>query len=427
MGKSEMGSRAFNTAQLLRKLFEATASSTGEEFFRSFVRHLAVALEVRFTFVSEEVEPAVTARTLAFWGDDRFLDNMEYELPGTPCELVLRGEMVQISEKLYVRYPSEQMFGVPIESYLGIPLMGRQGEILGHVTAMDIEPMIEKAHDFSAFEVFALRATAELERLQAEQALRQAQAWLVQSEKMAALGQLTAGVTHEINTPIGVIGANADMIRRSVERVSQILSPSSPDIRNGELAKCLEALENGAKATEEASRRIVAVVGDLKKFAALDTASSQEMDIHEGLDSTLSLLRVYLKDGVTVVKDYGDIPTIFGSPSDLNQVFFTILKNACDAIDEEGIITITTWSTEANLYATISDTGRGIPDKQLATLFDVGFTRKGSRVGMRLGLATASAIVRKHSGEIGVKSAPGEGTQFTIQLRLNGARVTAPA
>jgi len=172
-----------NTAELLRSFFEATAPAIGDDFFRALVRHLATTLEVRQAFVSELGEDKGVARTLAIWHDGKIIDNIEYSLPGTPCELVLQGGIVQIPENFRKEYPGDEgLAGLIVESYVGIPLVGHSGEILGHVVAMHDKPMIEKSRDFSTFELFAARVTAELERRKADKALE----YRIDMEKLLA-------------------------------------------------------------------------------------------------------------------------------------------------------------------------------------------------------------------------------------------------
>jgi signal transduction histidine kinase len=409
------------TAELLRTLFEATASTTGDEFFRALARHLAIALEAKYAFVSELVEKGKLARTLAYWSDGSFLDNMDYEVSGTPCELVLQGRIVQISDNLLDQYPAEKALGIPLQSYVGIPLVGRYGKVIGHVVAMDVNPMEEKARDFSTFQVFAIRATAELERKQAEQALDRAQLWLVQSEKMAALGQLTAGVAHEINNPIGVIQSNLDSIARSTAKLRHSIGDSVPTARmeGDEAAKWFQIIQQSSEASSKASARITGLVENLQKFTRIDEAPFQETNLHEGLDSTLELLKPFLKSGVTVAKSYGQIPRIHADVAELNQVFMTLLRNANDAIDGEGKITVTTSADDAYVYVHVADDGRGLTENQQASLFDFGFSRKRERVGMRFGLPIASNIIKNHNGKITVDSAAGKGTEISIQLPIH--------
>jgi signal transduction histidine kinase len=162
----------------------------------------------------------------------------------------------------------------------------------------------------------------------------------------------------------------------------------------------------------------VDIVNNLKKFTRVDEAAFQETDIHEGIDSALFVLKHDLKSGVRVVKEYGDIPLLHASPSELSQVFMTLIKNANDAIDGQGTITIRTWRDRGNVYASFEDTGNGIPPEMLGKLFDIGFIAKRSRVGMRIGLSTAHAIVKSHEGDIRVKSDFGKGAEFTVLLPI---------
>jgi signal transduction histidine kinase len=405
------------TADLLHSLFVATAPATGDEFFRALARQLALALEVDFCFVSEVAESGRKARTLAFWARGEFAENMEYQIPGTPCERVIGGEIVQINKDLSRQYPTERMMGTPMESYLGIPLIGRDGEFLGHVAALDSGPMVEKTRDFSTLKVFAARATAELERRRAEQALRRAQAWLIQSEKMAALGQLTAGVAHEINTPVAVIKSNTDVTTRYVKKLQDALERED-QLDHVKSQEWLEALSTCAASNTYACGRISGIVGDLKKFTRVDEAAFQDVNINEELDTVVSLLKPYLKDGVQIVKEYGEIPSIHTSPAELNQVFMTLLRNANDAIDAPGVITIRTWRERDNISTSVADTGRGIPQEMLDSIFEIGFSPKGTRMGMRIGLSTAHAIVTAHDGEISAESTEREGAIVTVRLPI---------
>lgn len=409
-----------STGELLWGLFESTATETGEDFFRALVQHLAEALEVRLVFAAELKDEGKIAKGLATSLDGQVAGNMEYAVAGTPCERVAGGEIVQIREDLRGQYPDEELDGLPAESYLGIPLVGRSGEVLGHVVAMDDNPMIEKSRDFTTFKLFAARATAELERRRAQEALSRTQERLLQAEKMAALGQLTAGVAHELNTPVGVLQSNADLTVRSVERIRRLADEENgiePDAGKV-LGKCLDALSEGSAASLQASERVAGIVNNLKAFTRLDGAEFEDFQVEEGLEASLALLEPVRDPGVTFIRDYGGVPKVPCCPSELNQAFMALLRNANQAIEDEGTVTVKTWSDDRAVYVRISDTGRGIPEAQLTGLFDVGFTVKGSRVGMRTGLSSVRGTVTAHGGRIEVDSRIGGGTLFTIELPL---------
>jgi PAS domain S-box-containing protein len=251
--------------------------------------------------------------------------------------------------------------------------------------------------------------------------LREAQSQLVQSEKMASLGNLVAGVAHELNTPIGAVASNVDVQRRAIEVVRNGLAVAelAPHVTaNPRIGKALGILEETTKVTRDASERVSRIVKSLRNFARLDEAERKKADIHEGLDSTLTLLRHELRGGIEVVKDYGTLPEIDCFPNQLNQVFMNILVNACHAIEETGKITIATRLDGKNAIVSITDTGKGIKPEHLSKVFDPGFTTKGVGVGTGLGLSISFRIIQDHRGTISVASEVGKGTTFTLRLPI---------
>ena len=265
------------------------------------------------------------------------------------------------------------------------------------------------------------RAYEELEEKVEERTLelREKQAQLVQSEKMAALGQLVAGVAHEVNTPLGALRSNMDTFIRSVRKVKGALCPAEMPAETSqqpELIRLLDDIEKLNAINETATERIVAIVGSLRKFARLDLAEVAEVDIHEGIENTLTLVHHELKNRVEVHKEYGRIPPIQCYPNQLNQVFMNLLVNASHAIEGRGTIFIKTRSNDDSVIVEIRDTGIGIPEKNLARIFDPGFTTKGFGVGTGLGLSIVFQIIQDHKGKIEVQSKVGEGTTFRLTL-----------
>ena len=230
--------------------------------------------------------------------------------------------------------------------------------------------------------------------------LNETQIQLINSEKMASLGQLIAGVAHEINTPVAAIKSNNEIATKLIQKIDD---------------EKLSALFSDINSTDKnAIQRINKIVISLKKFVRLDEAELQEADINKELDLTLDLIRHETKHGIEVVKEYGDIPLIKCYPNMLNQVFMNILVNACQAIDGEGSITINTSYQNKQLKISIKDTGRGIKDTN--KIFEAGYTTKGVGVGTGLGLAISSKIIDKHNGKIEVKSKVNEGSEFVITI-----------
>lgn len=232
--------------------------------------------------------------------------------------------------------------------------------------------------------------------------LKETQLHLINSEKMASLGQLVAGVAHEINTPIASIKSN-----------NAILAKFLPKIKDEEISLILADIN---EVDREAIQRISHMVTSLKKFVRLDEAELQEADINKELDLTLDLIRHETKNRIEIEKHYSDLPLIKCYPNMLNQVFTNVLINACQAIEGHGKITISTSYTPKTLTVSIKDTGKGIKKSEINKIFTAGYTTKGVGVGTGLGLAISAKIIEKHKGKIIVNSEIGHGTEFIITI-----------
>ena len=230
--------------------------------------------------------------------------------------------------------------------------------------------------------------------------LKDTQLKLINSEKMASLGQLVAGVAHEINTPVASIKSNNEITKKLIAQ-----------IKDKEIAELLQEVN---EIDTEAIARINRLVISLRKFVRLDEAELQEADINKEIDLTLDLIRHETKNRIEIVKNYSNLPPIKCYPNMLNQVFMNILVNATHAIKDTGIITIDTKYENSNLIVKIKDNGCGIkePDK----IFFAGYTTKGVGVGTGLGLAISQKIIEKHNGNISVKTKLNEGSEFTITI-----------
>jgi len=259
--------------------------------------------------------------------------------------------------------------------------------------------------------------TAELEAKNRQ--IQETQTQLVQSEKMASLGNLVAGVAHEINTPLGSIHANADLSRRALEIVCTICRErlQQDDVPEpAKVQRALQILEESNQTTMTASKRIVNIVKSLRNFARLDEAERKKVDLHEGLESTLTLIYHELKNRIEVVRDFRELPLVDCFPNQINQVFMNLLVNGMQAIEGPGTISITTRAAQDNVIVEIRDTGAGISPENLQKIFDPGFTTKGVGVGTGLGLSIVYKIIEAHGGKITVDSTVGKGTTFTIAL-----------
>jgi len=252
--------------------------------------------------------------------------------------------------------------------------------------------------------------------------LRQTQAQLVQSEKMASLGMLVAGIAHEINTPVGAINSMHNTLVRSVDKLKTLISKeySQTERDNEKLKLAFKLIEDANKVILSGTERVMNIVRRLRSFARLDEAELKESNIHEGLEDTLTLVHHELKHNIVIEKDYGQIPPVSCFPGRLNQVFLNILINAKQAIKKEkGKIKISTYQRGKKVYIEFEDNGIGIPKDKLKKIFDPGFTTKGVGVGTGLGLSICYQIMQDHRGEILVESEVGRGSKFTVVFPTN--------
>lgn len=266
-----------------------------------------------------------------------------------------------------------------------------------------------KAYD----EIAELNSTLEARVEQRTRELGEAQAQLVQSEKMASLGQLVAGVAHELNNPIGFVHANLQLLDEQVRKVTTA-DPGSPEAQ-----RARDAMTKLLARSREGTGRVKKIVEDLRTFSRVDHAELQEVDLHEGIERTLSLIEPRLKEGITVERHYGDLPPVRCYAGQLNQVFMNLLMNAADAMPGGGTIGIRTVRSDRGVRLEFSDTGPGIPPEIRSRVFDPFFTTKPVGKGTGLGLSISHGIVERHGGRISVESAVGHGTTFTIDLPLD--------
>ncbi len=261
--------------------------------------------------------------------------------------------------------------------------------------------------------------------------LGEAQSQLLQSEKMASIGQLAAGVAHEINNPVGFVNSNlgalqhyADDLLKLLAAYERIEGSLADEVQQEikllkkevDVAYLREDIGNLLIESLDGLQRVKRIVQDLKDFSHVDEAERQWASLESGLESTLRVVWNELKYKVEVVKEYGNIPQIECFPSQLNQVFMNLLMNAVHSIEDHGRITIRTGQEQGNVWVEVEDTGKGIKPEHLGRIFEPFFTTKPVGKGTGLGLSLSYGIVQKHSGKIEVKSELGKGSVFKVVL-----------
>lgn len=269
----------------------------------------------------------------------------------------------------------------------------------------------------------------------AHSSLQAAQSQMLQKEKMASIGQLAAGVAHEINNPIGFVSSNLRTLNRYLERLSeyfateksllQTTSDSGLQQRLAEeasrlkLRKIRDDLPELIAESLDGAERVRSIVQNLKTFSRVDEAIYKESDLNACLESTINIVWNEIKYKATLERDYADLPMVPCYPQQLNQVFMNLLVNAAHAIEEQGVIKVRTWVDERMAKVSITDNGCGMSPDIQHRIFEPFFTTKEVGKGTGLGMSIAYEIIKKHDGEIALESSIGEGTTITISLPLN--------
>jgi signal transduction histidine kinase len=260
---------------------------------------------------------------------------------------------------------------------------------------------------------------------------------LVQNAKMASLGELVAGIAHELNNPLGFIHANLGNLKKFSKKVIGLIDSYDEVDLSGEAREKVESRKKEInyeylrkRMTEMIERsavgadRMKKIIQDLKSFSRLDAAEFAEADIHEAIETTLGIMFHEYKNRIEIKREFGTLPLVECYIARLNQVFMNLVVNACHAIEDKGEIRIKTSTENGMARIEISDTGGGIPEDVVNRIFDPFFTTKPVGKGTGLGLSISHGIIKQHKGEISAKSKQGEGTTFTIKIPVHMEKET---
>lgn len=267
--------------------------------------------------------------------------------------------------------------------------------------------------------------------------LEATQMQLLQADKMASIGQLAAGVAHEINNPIGYVHSNLASLQDYLDDMIRLLQFCNQ--QQGEwpqqLREQLQRMQTDMdfeylisdipvlmQQTNEGIARVRKIVQDLREFSHVDSGEMAVCDIHQGIHTTLNMVRNEYKDKAEIIYELGNIPQVKCNLGQLNQVFLNLIINACHAIPERGSIHISTGRAGDQVWVRIADSGVGIAPDQLGRIFDAFYTTKPVGMGTGLGLSLSYTIVKAHNGTIQVSSTPGEGSVFTVWLPIRQRR-----
>jgi hemerythrin-like metal-binding protein len=272
-----------------------------------------------------------------------------------------------------------------------------------------------------------------IELKQVNQKLESTQSQLLQSEKMASIGQLAAGVAHEINNPIGFVNSNLSTLEKYIVSLGSVLgayeqlekqvganalAEVAEIKRKIDLPYLLEDIPNLLKESQDGLARVKLIVQNLRDFSHVDESKWQLANLESCMDSTLNVASNEIKYKAEVIKKYAGLPQVECMPSQINQVFLNLLVNAAQAIETKGVITIRTGIQDSEVWLEVEDTGKGIPAENLKKIFDPFFTTKPVGKGTGLGLSVSFGIVQKHGGRIDVRSESGKGTTMRVWLPI---------
>jgi signal transduction histidine kinase len=308
------------------------------------------------------------------------------------------------------------LFGVDL---LGVIAVGRK--ISGEHLAADDRQLLRTLANQSSIAIENAKAFDEIAKLNESlearvdartRELQETQTQLMQSEKLKSLGQLVAGVAHELNNPIGFVHANLQLLDEFIEKLVHA------EERGEDASQYRDAIAKLLSRSREGTERVKKIVQDLRTFSRMDQADLQSASLTDEIDRTLTLMEPRFKGAIEVVREYEELPEVRCYPGQLNQVFLNLLMNACDVLEDGGRITIRTEPTGSGVRLEFHDSGPGISPEVQSRIFDPFYTTKEVGKGTGLGLSLSHGIIERHGGRIHIESSPGEGSTFVIELPL---------
>ena len=403
----------------LRSIVSGTASKTAEEFFRSLACHLAEVLNTRFAFIAEKIPGSNQARMLAFWEDGNFLENITYGLDHSPTGAIFGKELKLFERHVCRLFPDDPFLKKhSMQSYMGAPIFSATGKPLGVLAVMDTKPMAEWLPAQSILKIFSERAGAELDRLAHEQETRELQHQLLQSQKMEAIGQLAAGIAHDLNNALGAVVGHLQLIK----------STGTPELE----------IETSVDIALSGCERATSLIEHLLGFSRQGKYNLESLSLKKVIEDTTTFLgRVVGKDILIKIVEKEPHLHILADHGQMQQALTNLIINAKQAMPEGGSITFTLQSehildpkrfnskaapgTFAKIM--IADTGTGIPSHLLEKVFEPFFSTKGEGVGTGLGLSMVYGTMQNHGGWVTVESHADSGTEFSLYIPLTNTRV----
>ncbi|MBI2840707.1 MAG: PAS domain S-box protein [Acidobacteria bacterium] len=409
----------------LREVAVGVSAGTGEAFFQTLARQLTRALDADYAVIARFATGSEDRiRSLAVCRRGEILENIEYDLVGTPCEGAAHGALCYYANDVQRLFPRDEMLRtMSVESYMGVPLFDSTGRAFGLMAVLHGRPLSNESLARSMLQIFGMRVAAELERTQAEEALRRSEEQLRHSQKMEAVGRLAGGIAHDFNNLLTAISGYSELIL--------IRMPASDPLR-----RQVEEIRKAGERAASLTRQLLA-------FSRKQVLQPRVLDLNAVVIEMDKMLRRLIGEDVllsTILQD--GLGRVKADPSQLEQVIVNLAVNARDAMPRGGRLVIQTANIHSRdvqpaevpelrpgeyVMLAISDNGVGMEPDVLGRMFEPFFTTKEKGKGTGLGLSTVYGIVRQSDGYISVSSAPGLGTTFKIYLPYVAEAADVPA
>ncbi|MCW7490491.1 sensor histidine kinase [Leptospira meyeri] len=414
--------------ELLSNIIEAVSNTYGNEFLSRLTLKLASTIGADYTFIAIFDKEKYESKTITLVAKGKIAENIAYSLKDTPCAEVFDNSVCYYPAQVQKNFPDDQLLiEMKIEGYIGSPLLNSKKEVMGLIVGLFETEIQNKDQILTLFQIFSGRIAAELERSEYENRLEQnnheleslvdkrtselkqtldelkeRQNQLIESEKMASLGLLSAGIAHEINNPLNFILGGYFGVR-------EILEGSGLESEKTKLY--LDAIKEGVDRTSR-------IVKGLNQFTRSGDSFEERFDLNEILENCLAMLTHSLRDRIEVQKNLVSQPLIVeGNSGKIHQVFLNILTNAIQAMEGDfGILGIQSYEEGPFAIIVVTDSGVGIRDEHLNLIRNPFFTTKEPGKGVGLGLSIAYKIIKDHKGLIEIESEWRKGTKFLIKL-----------
>ncbi|MCG6145054.1 sensor histidine kinase [Leptospira bandrabouensis] len=416
--------------ELLSDIIEAVSNTYGNEFLDRLTLKLASIIQADYTFIAIFDKERYESKTISLVAKGEIAENMAYSLKDTPCAQVFDNSICYYPNDVQKFFPLDQLLiEMKIEGYIGSPLLNSKKEVVGLIVGLFETEIPNKDQILTLFQIFSGRIAAELERSEYEarleknnheletlvalrtseltktlEELRERQNQLIESEKMASLGFLSAGIAHEINNPLNFILGGYFGVRGILEGSA---------LESEKTKMFLDAIKEGVDRTSK-------IVKGLNQFTRSGDSTEERFDLHDILENCLVVLTHSLRDRIQVEKNMFVQPLVVkGNSGKIHQVFLNILTNAIQAMEgKDGTLSVQSYRDSNFGIIVITDTGVGIPIEHQNKIRNPFFTTKDPGKGVGLGLPIAYKIIQDHNGSIEMESEWGKGTTFRIKLPI---------